>query len=447
MVILKEVDSNNMFWGVSLDGGKRYTQVVETAFHVSMAALEPTTEDLPKGKRAVSLWIQQDKAEFVLCTLEHHRTMQQALDLNFTEGEEITLFTTGGNSAIHLSGYLMDERDDDINNTMPDMSEEDMMSSDAEVDTDSDGEVPQLLPIEDIKSGKKRKKAQEATKKKKQKVTVIDNADFDSDDDEDADFTLGEEDDMYGDSDGDNDSEEDDGSDDDDDSDSDDDDSDNDDSDNDDSDNDDDSEDDDEDSEEEDEEEEKVMHVKNTPKNSKTDQKTPNKHTENKSPKNKTPKVNGTPVETETSKKKKKKNKEEMNNSALNTPKSEKKNKEETPSKTPNKKQVLADGLVIEDVKVGNGPPAKPDKMAHMYYVGKLSSGKQFDSCTGGKPFKFRLGKQEVIKGWDLGVKGMKVGGKRRLIVPPKLGYGNHKQGPIPANSTLVFDVELKAVS
>lgn len=90
----------------------------------------------------------------------------------------------------------------------------------------------------------------------------------------------------------------------------------------------------------------------------------------------------------------------------------------------------------------------KKGKMAHVYYVGKLQKdGKQFDSCTKGKPFRFRLGASEVIQGWDKGVEGMKVGGKRRLTVPPQQAYGNQRQGPIPPNSTLVFEVELKGVS
>nr|XP_054756689.1 39 kDa FK506-binding nuclear protein-like [Lytechinus pictus] len=82
-----------------------------------------------------------------------------------------------------------------------------------------------------------------------------------------------------------------------------------------------------------------------------------------------------------------------------------------------------------------------------MYYRGVLASNqKEFDSQLSGKPFMFGLGKGEVIKGWDAGIIGMKVGGKRRLTVPPSQAYGSQRIGPIPPNSTLVFDVELKAV-
>ncbi len=109
----------------------------------------------------------------------------------------------------------------------------------------------------------------------------------------------------------------------------------------------------------------------------------------------------------------------------------------------------LSGGVVVNEVKEGSGPAAKKGKFVHVYYSGKLKqNGKQFDKCMSGKPFKFRLGSGEVIKGWDVGIENMKVGGKRTLTIPPQMAYGNRKMGnDIPANSTLVFDVELKAVS
>ncbi|KAJ9477148.1 FK506-binding nuclear protein [Pseudozyma hubeiensis] len=103
----------------------------------------------------------------------------------------------------------------------------------------------------------------------------------------------------------------------------------------------------------------------------------------------------------------------------------------------------LPSGLVIEEKSAGSGPPCKSGQKVGMRYVGKLQNGKVFDQCTSGKPFYFKLGKGEVIKGWDEGVKGMRVGAERRLTCPPKLAYGNQKIPGIPANSTLVFDVKL----
>ncbi|SAM73371.1 related to FK506-binding protein (FKBP) [Ustilago bromivora] len=103
----------------------------------------------------------------------------------------------------------------------------------------------------------------------------------------------------------------------------------------------------------------------------------------------------------------------------------------------------LPSGLVIEEKSQGTGPACKPGQKVGMRYVGKLTNGKIFDQCTIGKPFYFKLGKGEVIKGWDEGVKGMKVGAERRLTCPPKLAYGNQKLPGLPANSTLIFDVKL----
>ncbi|CBQ67366.1 related to FK506-binding protein (FKBP) [Sporisorium reilianum SRZ2] len=103
----------------------------------------------------------------------------------------------------------------------------------------------------------------------------------------------------------------------------------------------------------------------------------------------------------------------------------------------------LPSGLVIEEKSAGNGAPCKAGQKVGMRYVGKLTNGKVFDQCTSGKPFYFKLGKGEVIKGWDEGVKGMRVGAERRLTCPAKLAYGNQKLPGIPANSTLVFDVKL----
>jgi FK506-binding nuclear protein len=103
----------------------------------------------------------------------------------------------------------------------------------------------------------------------------------------------------------------------------------------------------------------------------------------------------------------------------------------------------LPNGLKIQDAKLGDGPQAKSGMKVNMRYIGKLLDGKVFDSNKSGKPFSFRLGAGEVIKGWDEGVAGMKVGGERLLIVPPPLGYGKRKMGDIPPNSTLRFEVKL----
>jgi FKBP-type peptidyl-prolyl cis-trans isomerase len=103
-------------------------------------------------------------------------------------------------------------------------------------------------------------------------------------------------------------------------------------------------------------------------------------------------------------------------------------------------------GLIYWDIRVGNGDVAKEGSRVRVHYTGWLTSGKKFDSSVdAGKPFDFTLGNGEVIKGWDLGVAGMRVGGKRQLRIPPDLGYGANGTpgGPIPPNATLIFDVQL----
>lgn len=103
--------------------------------------------------------------------------------------------------------------------------------------------------------------------------------------------------------------------------------------------------------------------------------------------------------------------------------------------------------LIVKEVKVGTGKEAKDGNTVTVHYTGTLTNGKQFDSSVGRGPFSFILGRGEVIKGWDRGVKGMKIGGKRKLTIPSHLGYGERGAGAdIPPNATLLFDVELLKV-
>jgi FKBP-type peptidyl-prolyl cis-trans isomerase len=106
-------------------------------------------------------------------------------------------------------------------------------------------------------------------------------------------------------------------------------------------------------------------------------------------------------------------------------------------------------GLIYWDIRVGNGEVAKEGSHVRVHYTGWLTNGKKFDSSVdAGKPFDFTIGNGEVIKGWEEGVAGMRVGGKRQLRIPPDLGYGAEGTpgGPIPPNATLIFDVQLLGV-
>lgn len=100
-------------------------------------------------------------------------------------------------------------------------------------------------------------------------------------------------------------------------------------------------------------------------------------------------------------------------------------------------------GVKIDDKKLGEGVAAKSGNTVAMRYIGKLEDGKVFDSNKKGKPFTFKLGKGEVIKGWDIGIAGMAPGGERRITIPPHLAYGKKALPGIPANSKLIFDVKL----
>jgi FKBP-type peptidyl-prolyl cis-trans isomerase len=101
--------------------------------------------------------------------------------------------------------------------------------------------------------------------------------------------------------------------------------------------------------------------------------------------------------------------------------------------------------LAIEDIREGSGQEARTGQNVVVHYVGTLTNGNKFDSSRDrGDPFRFPLGGGQVIKGWDQGIVGMKIGGLRKLTIPPHLGYGARGFPPvIPANATLVFEVEL----
>jgi FKBP-type peptidyl-prolyl cis-trans isomerase FkpA len=104
-------------------------------------------------------------------------------------------------------------------------------------------------------------------------------------------------------------------------------------------------------------------------------------------------------------------------------------------------------GLSVQDTTVGTGAAAQPGDTLTVNYTGKLADGTVFDTSVGKQPFTFTLGAGQVIPGWDQGLVGMQVGGERTLVIPPALAYGAQAVGPIPANSTLTFDVTLISIT
>ena len=122
--------------------------------------------------------------------------------------------------------------------------------------------------------------------------------------------------------------------------------------------------------------------------------------------------------------------------------------RKDEPPPGPAREAPKKDEFKIEDLKVGTGAEAKEGSTVKVHYVGTLKNGERFDSSRDrGEPFEFTIGKGGVILGWDKGVPGMKVGGKRKLTIPSELGYGSTGQPPkIPAYATLLFEIELMEV-
>lgn len=131
----------------------------------------------------------------------------------------------------------------------------------------------------------------------------------------------------------------------------------------------------------------------------------------------------------------------------LSGPKAQEENTMPTQQNGQSQGQQTPAGLQIEDLAVGTGAEAQTGNTVSVNYRGTLLNGTVFDSSYDrGTPFSFTLGQNSVIQGWEQGILGMRVGGKRKLVIPPDLAYGPIARGPIPANSTLVFEVELLEV-
>ncbi|KAG8188795.1 hypothetical protein JTE90_009187 [Oedothorax gibbosus] len=481
--IEKASDSKTEFWGICCETGKRYSQIVGKKFHISMAALDPTDTST---SAVVSLMAEHDGCQYLLCSLKKDSILQVLLNLYFDKGENITFFLKG-HGTVHLSGYYVCDSADNVKNlknikkaalnksankggkadftVSANVESSDEEASDeispakaspsaAKGVLNTKAKLPKAIANEeesseddsiedDIPKQKEESEEEDEVPTMKRGHSAVESSDEESDEDSD---------------------------------------------------------------ESEDSKELKagINYIKKQlqQKKLKSGASTPvqnNKGGKKSITNNGEPDLNSsigrTPMpkkvksqsnlpldeflaeikQESKSPKKDSSKSEEANTSATKTPEKssndlntsaqsesgkKKKNKKKakqasenqnTPNKTPSKQQFsnkLAGGIEYEDIRPGNGLVAKKGKLVHVYYTGQLENNKVFDSVQQGqKPFSFKLASGQVIKGWDLGIEGMKVGGKRRLKVPPHMGYGNKRTGPIPPNSNLYFTVELKAIS
>lgn len=331
-----------MFWGLIVEPGKKYSQTVENSFHISKATIDlssATDDDI------TLLLDYEGQQEYILCHL-NKSNKQESLDLNFQQGDTISLFTQG-QSSIHLSGYLLGEDDSDDDMTLGEMMEEEEEMDEEECEEEDDEDESEVV------EGKGNKRVMpvngNANSQKKKKM----------------------------------------------------------------------------------DEEVKEAAAPEAGKMSKTQKakerkKLAKQQAQQEKPAEKVEAPKAAPKE-----------------------QAQPKKKNETNVTAEPAKKTLKGGLVIEDIKVGNGLEAKSGQKVAVYYEGRLQkNNKKFDQSKNGPGFKFHLGAGEVIKGWDVGVQGMKIGGKRRLTVPAHMAYGKGGSPPvIPPNSTLVFEVELKGIN
>jgi len=356
---------------------------------------------MPLWIHLVMMLMKMDKCKFGLClriqiycyALSRKKASHTLLDVAFSEGESIAFFTKGSGS-VHLTGNLIP---DDPDYPFGGLGDEEEMNEDEEISDEEESE----------KAGAKKKQTTKQVKAKKA-AAEEDEDESDKDDDEDVDMSLLNED------------------------------SDDDDEDDDDDDDDEEDEEEDEDDDEDDDEDEEETSVPPAKADKSSKQKQQNGLPNGKGPK-----------EEKAKQKNQKDPKEQKQQPQQQQQQQKTPNQPQKQQPQQGQKKTLGGGVMIEDLRVGKGPEAKAGKKVQVYYEGRLkSNNKVFDSTKGGDGFKFILGKGEVIRGWDIGVQGMKVGSKRRIVCPPNAAYG-HKGSPpvIPPNATLVFDVELRGVN
>ncbi|KAG2172883.1 hypothetical protein INT43_000233 [Umbelopsis isabellina] len=390
------------FWGLQVEPENSYTQVIDASFRVTMAALGEVLHG--DGRSVVKVVV--DSKEFVLCSLCPDKREQQSLDHTFVEGEEVTFMATGKNT-VHLTGnYVPDqEEDEDEMEIPPELAAlAARMQAGQEIDADEDVDGMTGATVQ----------SNELTKLLNPGVDVLD-SDEDDDDYESGDSDDdGEEDDEDEDDEQDdevaaeaNDVEEED-------------------------------EDEEEEDDDEDEDEEMITAVLNGEDSDESDDASEGESEEEESEEE----IDEKALAKEILAKNKRSPME-----ASDVPVAKKQKAEVSAKPATNSVRNLSNGMIIEELKAGKGEKAKAGKRVSMRYIGKLQNGKVFDKNVSGSPFTFSLGRGEVIKGWDIGVAGLQVGGERKLTIPAALAYGKRGSPPvIPPNATLIFTVKLLAI-
>lgn len=406
-----------MFWGLIMEPNKRYSQLVEKPFHISQAAMDSSTGD----NDPCQVMVVVDGKNFLVCTLQKNKCIQVPLDLYFKSGDSIS-FLTNGKCNVHLTGYLDPEFEEEPSDDEEEEEEEEEALAPAPVATKN------KRKLENSNDGAGNKKAKQDKKANKKAVAAdssdsdeegedqiqkfLDGEDIDTDENDES-FKINTSAETDSSDEDEEDSDEDEGE---------------------------EEEEEDKDDDDEDEEADKADTTLDTSKEEQIDMSKLSKNQKRKLKKKlqqqqNEPQVNGVD----------KSKKEKPDQKA---PKKKPEAKKDAQVEDKKEKKSLSGGVFIEDLKVGSGPVAKSGKVVMVYYEGRLKqNNKMFDNCNKGPGFKFKLGAKEVISGWDVGVAGMKVGGKRKIVCPPSMAYGAKGSPPvIPPNSTLVFEVELKNV-
>ncbi|CAO3625369.1 unnamed protein product [Cunninghamella echinulata] len=368
------------FFGLTITPGKVYSQIAENSFRLTMASIG----EVSKNART-SLRIKVDEREFYLCSLTPGKLNQQLLNLIIVKGEEVALSVVGENT-IHLTGNYLHEYDEEEDEDDEDYDSDELDSDEVDIPIEDEEEYDEDMDDEDILNG-----APDGIDHAK--ILAYLNGDIDSDA-----MDSGSEEEL------------------------------------------------DPSRIQEIEEEEEQKPAKNLSKKEQRKQKRAAEEQAEQEQAAKKSKVEQKKAKADDKKSKAEEKKPKAEEKKSKAEEKKPKAEEKKPAKQQEQKKVtkLPSGLVIEDVKVGDGQNVKSGARIGMRYIGKLTNGKVFDKNTSGKPFVFRLGAGEVIKGWDQGIVGMKLGGERKLTIPAALAYGKRGAPPqIPPNATLVFEIKL----